>query len=290
MKIVNIIGGLGNQMFQYALALALKEHFPNEDIRIDVSHFNQYNLHNGFEIERVFGQTIMSASPRELLKVTYYVPWYKLSRLLRRVLPRRATELIEKQDYVYDETVFLIKGDCYYEGYWQSAKYFEGQRDSILSSFTFPIFTTDENIALADELSSLNSVTIHIRRGDYVDAANYKNICGLEYYERAIRLINSLIPSPSFFIMSNDIPWCEEYIRPLVKDSPIRFITNNVGKDSFRDMQLMSLARACILANSSFSWWGAYLNQRQDSVIVAPRRWVNSRDSDDIYLENWIKI
>ena len=290
MKIVNIIGGLGNQMFQYALAIALRQYYPDDKILVDRSHFNRYKLHNGFEIDRIFGQTIPTATVRDLIKVSYYVPWYKLSRVLRRILPRRASEFIEKSDYIFDDSVFHVVGDCYYEGYWQSAKYFEKCRDLIMAAFTFPRFTDAQNIETAEEMLLPNSVAVHVRRGDYVNAPNYTGICGIEYYSHAIAEINKRIDSPHYFIFSNDIQWCKDNISPLIANSQITFVSNNQGEDSYRDMQLMSLARACILANSSFSWWGAYLNKRDDRLIIVPDRWVNSKESDDIYLNEWIKV
>ena len=290
MKIVNIIGGLGNQMFQYALAIALQHKYTNEQIKIDISHFNRYRLHNGYELGRIFGVSIPISSYKELLKVTYYVPWYKVSRCIRRVLPQRSTEFIEKRDYVYDNSVFSVKGDCYFEGYWQSSKYFNNCKGDILKAFTFPDISDQDNLRIMDSLKSSSSVSMHIRRGDYVNAVNYQGICDKDYYLRAIEEVKKRIENPSFFIFSNDIIWCENNIRPLIKDNPMTFVVHNTGNNSYKDMQLMSLSRACIIANSSFSWWAAYLNKREDRIIIAPKRWVNHCESEDIYVNTWLKI
>jgi len=290
MKIVNVIGGLGNQMFQYAFALALKQKFPQEDIKIDISHFNQYNLHNGYEIGRIFGNSITYATPMDLLRVTRYVPWYKLSRVLRRLLPRKPCEYLERMDYVYDENVFIPDKDIYYEGYWQSAKYFDFCKDFISDKFAFPDFTDETNICISSQIINQESVIIHVRRGDYVDAPNYRGICEVDYYRRAVELSKSKVANPVYYILSNDIKWCKCNMSPILKGYPVIFIDHNQGCNSFRDMQLMSLSHCCILANSSFSWWGAYLNRRENHIIIVPNRWVNHRDSNDIYLNEWIKI
>ena len=290
MKIVNIIGGLGNQMFQYALALSLQHRYPDEDIRIDISHFWGYGLHNGFEIDRIFGQAIPTASARELLKMTYYCPWYKASRVLRRLLPARRTELIEKEDYVFDAAVLNATGDRYYDGYWQSSHYFDHCRDIIIDAFQFPTLSDEKNRDLSKRILISNSVSVHVRRGDYLGISNVRGICDLDYYSKAICAIQERLIDPVFFVYSDDIDWCKRYLQPLLGNSPTTFVSHNHGRDSYKDMLLMSMSKACILANSSFSWWGAYLNQRADKIIIAPSRWVNDNNSNDIYLENCIRI
>ena len=144
MKIVNLIGGIGNQMFQYAFAVALKKHFPNEDIYIDIHHFNVLflksfkgrNLHNGYELDKVLQRTIIPiASKKQLSKVTYYIPNYWLSRFARKCLFKRKTEYIEEQFGKYSPDVFQQLDDCYYEGYWQSAKYFLSCKEDVVDAF-----------------------------------------------------------------------------------------------------------------------------------------------------------
>ena len=142
MKIVNIIGGLGNQMFQYAFAYTLQKRFPDEIVTIDISHYGHLvfkkfrgaNLHNGFEIHKVFSNArIQKARPSDLMRLTWYIPNYILSRLFRRILPVRKTEFIqEKNDYfAYNENCYKITGNCYYEGIWGSAKYYSPLREEI---------------------------------------------------------------------------------------------------------------------------------------------------------------
>lgn len=289
MKIVNVIGGLGNQMFQYAFALSLKNKFQDEDVLIDTHHFNHYNLHNGYELNLIFKNVEFQFATKEQLKsVTRYIPHYKISRFVRKLFPKLESEYVEKYDYIYSEEPFLIKDDCYYEGYWQSYKYYEDINKEIVHAFQFPV-PTDYNKKVADEISLSNSVGLHIRRGDYLNHKDFKGICELDYYQRAI---NDLLRTPDrykFFIFSNDIEWCIKNIKPLVEDHPIVFVTENKGRNSFWDMYLMSLCKNLIIANSSFSWWAAYLNSVAKHIYV-PQKWINREHNVEIYNPQWIKI
>lgn len=290
MKIVNIIGGLGNQMFCYAFAKSLKNKYPTESIMVDISHFNHYGLHAGFQINEIFKNVdIDIANPKCLSKVTWFLPHYGLSRLLRRILPVRKTEYLEKKDYVFNADVFNIKTDCYYEGYWQSPFYFNDIERDIKDMFTFPE-PQEENSSLASQIKNVSSVAIHIRRGDYLNAKSFMGICNLDYYKQAICYIEENIDNPVYFIFSNDIEWCAQNIAPLTKKSKIVFVTHNVGKSSYWDMYLMSCCKGMILANSSFSWWGAYLNKNLSPLIIAPAKWVNRNYRTEVHLNQWIKI
>jgi len=288
MKIVNIIGGLGNQMFQYAFAIALKKRFPEEEVLIDTSHFNHYKLHNGFELDKIFDISLNIANKQQLEKVTRTIKNYKLSRVIRKLMPVCKTEFIEIQDYVYDNTVFNVEENCYYEGYWQTWKYFADCKDIIRQEFYIKQDLDEYNKSLVNIMISHNSVTIHIRRGDYVNSKNFYNICTLEYYIKAIDYVKNNIDNPQFYIFSNDIEWCQNNVDSLVEGFPVNYINNNQGCNSYIDMYLMSKARCCIVANSSFSWWGAWLNNRPNHVIISPKKWINSHDSKDIYPDNWI--
>lgn len=300
MKIVNIIGGLGNQMFQYAFALSLKKKFPNEEILVDTSHFNHIlvkkfrgaNLHNGYKIERIFPNAkLKHASCRQLMRVTWYVPNYLLSRIIRRVLPKRKTEYIQPLclNFAHLSDVYEINGDCYYEGIWESVKNYIPCRDIIRHTFAHPKPNDEQNIKYICDMENVESVGIHIRRGDYLYEPAFMNICDLDYYMRAINEILSDKKKHNFFIFSNDIHWCRENISPLLKGHDVVFITNNIGNNSCWDMFLMTHCKDLVIANSSFSWWGAFLNNR-NGRIIAPKRWVNREAEFDIWLDEWIKI
>ena len=301
MKIVNVIGGLGNQMFQYAFAIALKQQHPDEEIKVDtqlyrfpfVKKYKGNNFyHNGYEIRRVFPSArFQIASFSDLVRESYFIPNYILYKAAKRVLPRRKKVLIQtyKDAYVYDSSV-LTYDASYFEGYWMNPFYFDFCRAEVLKSFCFKEFDTEENQKWATLLTTDKSVTIHIRRGDYVGAENFKDICTLSYYRDAIAEARKQIENPVFFIFSNDQKWCKENLKDEFGKSDVHYVSNNKGHDSYRDMQLMSLARCNILANSSFSWWGAYLNRRDNQIVFCPEKWVNNLECKDFLLNKWIKI
>lgn len=290
MKIVNVIGGLGNQMFQYALALSLRLNNPHEEVFLDVSHYNHYNLHTGFELKRIFNIDFPIAPKKDIVRLSYYIPHYAISRICRKLLPKRKTEYIECVPYHFDEKVIKSKGNIYFEGYWQTPKYFDHYREHIIEAFKFPEFDNSDNNEIAREIDRPDSVSIHIRRGDYVGTSNYSGICTIEYYRKAIEIIFSLQKDPVFFIFSDDIDWCKTNIISLLRGRKVYFVDFNKGRNSYKDMQLMSKAQCCIIANSSFSWWSAWLNTRVGKMIIAPSKWVNNTDAKDIYPSDWILL
>ena len=299
MKIVNIIGGLGNQMFQYAFALALQEKHKDQIVKIDTSHFNYIfikkfksaNLHNGYEIEKVFPNAkLPHATAWDLLKITWFMPNYVLSRVVRRLFPARKNEYIQKPGdiFAFNEDVFNAKGDGYYEGVWQAVGYHKDVQDKIQEVFAHPE-PNAYNAKMIKQISGCSSVGLHVRRGDYLYAPDFNGICDLEYYKKAIEVILSDGKGYCFYIFSNDIEWCKQEIEPLLNGNKVVYVTENRGEDSCWDMFLMTYCKNLIIANSSFSWWGAFLNKNADKV-VAPYPWVNRDGKIENYCEEWIKI
>lgn len=298
MKIVNVIGGLGNQLFQYAFAVALKVHNPDENILLDTSHFHSVffkkykgrNLHYGYEIDKILDNVIIPlAKPGHLIRVTNYVPNYLLSRFVRRYFPKRKSEYIEKQDFTFDTEALCQNGDRYYEGYWQAADYFYGIEDKIREAFKFKPLDKC-NMEWVNRLQNQCSVSVHVRRGDYVTNKGFGGICDLDYYTRAIKYVIRKIENPIFYVFSNDIKWCEENIKPLMNGAECVFVNHNKGKDSYKDMELMSYCHTNIIANSSFSWWGAFLNHNDNALVIAPQKWNNHFDKVDTYCKIWVRL
>ncbi len=301
MKIVNIRGGLGNQMFQYAFAIALKAKYPQEVIYIDtqlysfplVKTFRGNNFyHNGYEVEKIFSNAKLPiASWREVARVSYYIPNYIMNRFARKILPKRSAEYIQPSydAYIYDPLALETSNKSYFEGYWFSPHFYDSCKQIILEVFQFRPFNTEENVKLGKKLALDNSVTIHIRRGDFLNIPIFKDICTLDYYIKAIEESKKHISNPVFYIFSNDQSWCKDNLKEMLGSNSVIYVDNNKGNESYRDMQLMSMARCNILANSSFSWWGAYLNQREDQIVFAPKNWVNM-PCDDACPDEWIKV
>lgn len=287
MKIVNISGGLGNQMFQVAFASSLKNYFPDDEIVLDTHHYTGYNFHNGFEVSTIFpNEDFRIANALELRKLSRYIPNYKLSRVARKFLPTKKTEFVERSNYVYDPDVYNTIGDVYYEGFWQAARYYLPLRESLIELFSFPS-PSGANQEIAEMIKSRNSVGIHVRRGDYLNLKEYKGICDLEYYQTAIKKLCD--PSKSYFVFSNDSVWCQKELMPLFSGNQSYLVNINSEKRSFWDMYLMSLCKSLIIANSSFSWWSAFLNKRAERVI-SPKKWINTNKSLDIHCPVWETI
>ena len=290
MKIVRIIGGLGNQMFQYALALALKQQQENEEVKLDLSAFRGYNKHGGFHLAQCFGTTLPAATWQEVAQLAWYYPHYQLWRLGHRVLPVRKTMLKEPDNGAFLPEVLQRKGDAYYEGYWQDERYFSHYRPAILQAFTFPAFTNPRNLAVQQQINTTESVAIHVRRGDYLHDALFRNTCGLAYYQRAITCILQHVVHPVFYVFSDDMAWCRQHIQPLLQTNEAVFVDWNHGKACICDLHLMTLCRHHIIANSSFSWWGAWLSPHQAGWIIAPKQWYAHEEKVSPAAERWLKL
>lgn len=289
MKIVRILGGLGNQMFQYAFALSLEDRYPDESVCVDRYAFNGYPLHDGYLIDKVFNQKLKFASKRDVIKLNYPFFNYRLWQVGKRILPKRSRTFMEKADMVYDPDAQNLTGSVFYDGYWQSEKYFSMIRDKLLEAFEFP--TLDgRNKELIEKLGHRKCASIHVRRGDYLNNALFKGLTDKQYYVRAIDALLSQKDVDCFLIFSNDINWCRENLIDIIGEREIEFVDWNTGEDSYRDMQLMSLCHYNVIANSSFSWWGAWLNKHDDKLVFAPKKWMNVDKKLDIIPEDWIKI
>lgn len=288
MKIVNILGGLGNQMFQYAFALALKAEFPDEAIKLNTQCFRGYPLHNGLEIDSLFPVDFEFARFQDLCKVSY--PWvhYKFWQIGRKILPKRDSmawdyEFKGKFDYQ------MISKKKYFDGYWQAPKFFEKHRNSILKVIKFPTIKDEKNSEAISFIKKEKTAFIHIRRGDYVNHPKYGGICTEDYYKNAIHKIRWEYGYSRFLIFSNDQDWCKKNLAEYLENAEVRYVDWNKGKSSYVDMQLMSLCDGGIIANSSFSWWGAWLGPQK--LILAPEKWCNvPGHRDDTIPNGWIRI
>ena len=290
MKIVNILGGLGNQMFQYAFAIALQNQYPNDVIKLDIGAFTGYPLHNGFELNDIFNLKLQLASKKEVLLLSYPNLHYRLWQFNRHILPTLKSQIRERLSMVYQEDAMNSNGNKYYDGYWQSELYFKKWRPQILEAFQFPPFTKYTNILLKERLEKYTAASIHVRRGDYLKSKYFKDICSITYYKKAISKLKGKDTIDLFLVFSNDPQWCKENLSAEFDDVEVIYIDWNKGKESFRDIQLMSLCKHNIIANSSFSWWGAWLNKHSDKIIIAPSKWKNVPYQLDIIPQDWIKI
>ena len=267
MKVVRILGGLGNQLFQYAFSREL-ERRAEEPVFTDTSAFDRYRLHNGLELERVFGlslQRIKVQTARQLCTE----PTNPLTRARRRFFPKKS-HFIDR-DTSYHGDVFTLAGDRYYEGYWQSERYFEGVAAELRRDLVFPALSPRNE----DFLAGLPrpACAVHVRRGDYLRPENtHLAVCGLDYYRRAIA---ELAPSSaSLVVFSDDPAWCREWL--VFEGSSLRIVDWNRGAESWQDLALMAACEHHVIANSSFSWWGAWLGEAAGGRVLAPALWARA--------------
>ena len=266
MKIVNYKSGLGNQVFYYLLGLYLQDRFPDDPI------YGFYNpkwltKHSGLELDYAFD-----------VKLPPETAWSKVAANWARIGSHFFKNL-----RVTDET--FNENALFFDGWWQDKKFFLENlhkikfRERTLSS---------KNAELIDQITSSQSVSIHIRRGDYLAPEHineFGGICTEKYYDESIRIVLSQCDNPIFFVFSNDIEWVKKNMKI---PSPI-YVDNNTGIDSYMDMYLMSRCKTNIIANSSFSYWGAMLNINKPHLVLYPRKWSNSK-TPNIFPQNWIGL
>lgn len=289
MKIVNLLGGLGNQMFEYAMYLALKNAHPDEDIKFCTRCFHGYGLHNGLEIQRVFKLRFPEASIWELSKIAYPIFNYKSWQVMSHFFPKRKSMTMGTTQIAFNANEITRRDSVFYDGYWQNENNFKHIRKQVLQAFSFPVFNDKRNEILAKKLMESHSVSIHIRRGDYLKEPDWC-VCTPEYYQKGINYIRKKQKIDLLCVFSDDIPWCREHLREMSDGLNIEFVDWNKREQSYCDMQLMTYCKHNIIANSSFSWWGAWLGQDTEKIVIAPKTWANKPIANDPICENWIRL
>jgi hypothetical protein len=292
MIISHILGGIGNQMFQYAAGRSLSLNL-NDDYFLDLNDFDRYRLHHGFELKRVFDLTIRPAKSSHVYSTLGLRSLSLTRKFLRIKLLRafRGQHFIVEPHFNFWPEFFDIKSNGYLQGYWQSEKYFKQIESTIRKDFSFKLPLVGQNKSIANKISKVNAISLHIRRGDYVSDAKTRQVMSLldeSYYLDAISYITTKIQDPVFYIFSDDMDWVKQNI---TINYPKVYVEHNSGVDSYIDMQLMSLCKHHIIANSSFSWWGAWLNPTQNKIVIAPEKWFQNNNNDaDLIPEGWVRL
>lgn len=292
MVITNLIGGLGNQMFQYAAgrALSLERGVP---LCLDISGFSSYGLHQGFELQRIFNCTAGIANESDLRDI---LGWQSSSHIRHLLLRKemalfRRKELVVEPQFNYWPGIKRVPNDCYLVGYWQSEKYLSESASQIRADFTFLQPLEDQNEKLSQLMNSVNAVSLHVRRGDYAtnpQTTATHGLCTLDYYRNSIQYVAERVQQPNFFIFSDDIAWVRDNLNI---PHQCQYVDCNQGEESYNDMRLMSMCNHHIIANSSFSWWGAWLNPKRDKIVVVPKNWfANQTDAIDLLPQSWVKL
>jgi len=289
MVIVRLIGGLGNQMFQYAAGRAVA-HRNQTQLKLDVSALERdaarsYRLHHFNIVESI-------ATPNEVAHFRKRDLWSRISRRVERFLPPYKRSMFAQRFDRFDPDILRLRGNVYLIGYWQSEKYFKDIEQIIRQDFTFRHTPDAENQRLARIIADANSVSLHIRRGDYVSNPRFSRkfgTCSPEYYRTAIAKVAGKVKHPHILVFSDDIDWAHDNLK---SQYPITFVAHNNADDDCEDLRLMSQCRHHIIANSSFSWWGAWLCANPGKVVIAPKKWFNEpgRDTRDLIPNTWDTI
>lgn len=296
MIISNLAGGLGNQMFQYACARALSLRLGTGlKLRYDV--FSGQTVHNGYELERVFGIKQEFATDEELKSVLGYLRALPASR---RLLANKYFQWLSGKKFINEPGFEYWPGldsaaseGGYLHGYWQSEKYFRDFEDVIRSDFAFAPAMNEKNSEVAQMMSRQVSASVHVRRGDYLSNAKALSVhgaCSEEYYHRAIDLLLEQFPELNLFAFSDDPEWVRSTLG--ARYANLVVVDHNRGEDSYNDMRLMSMCNHHILANSSFSWWGAWLNADKNKTVITPKNWFAdpSKNTKDLIPDEWIRL
>lgn len=296
MIIVQLKGGMGNQMFQYAFGryLSLKN---NSTLVLDTSFLQsklpikklatqmRYELHV-FNIRAevrtgFFTSTIFS------------YPFAKGEYLLRKTIYTLNYKIVNEKDFSFHQDFLAATDNSYLTGNFQSEQYFKEVEKEIRNDFTFKPEMDASNLDWQEKIERCNAVSLHIRRGDYLSISkNAQKFAAvpLSYYQEAVQMIITKIPDVEFFIFSDDMAWVKEHLKI---SAPVHFVNNNQSKKSaYMDMRLMSLCKHNIIANSTFSWWGGWLNSHPEKMVIAPSKWFEDStiNSKDIYPSEWIKL
>ena len=273
MIVVKLIGGLGNQLFQYAAAKALAIQ-KRQCLLIDTSAFAHYKLHD-------FGLDHYNIEAK-----TYKKP----NRFVEKVKDCFCKTTVYKQtDFGFDPNLANIKGcTIYLDGYFQSEQYFIKYQNQIRNEFELLADLKAMTTKTISHIQQTESVSVHIRRGDYVNNPLH-DTDKERFYKTAMALIEKQFENPVYFVFSDDIKWAKENFSA---NKETIFIDFNDASTNFEDLKLMSSCKHNIIANSSFSWWGAWLNENPDKIVIAPKLWFNdnSINSRDIIPESWIKL
>lgn len=284
MIIIEISGGLGNQMFQYALGQKFVS--MGKEVKYDLSFYNEsVQTLRKFELD-IFHVDCPVATEYELRKMGRGQNFF--DRIIQKFSADNNKVYEENLDMGYQPNIFALD-DIYLSGYWQSEKYFKDITEQILSIYRMPEKMNGTSKEILLKIKKENSVSIHIRRGDYLSEENsriYGGICTKYYYEKAVKYMRENLSNPQFYIFSNDSEWAGSQF----KGKDMKVIECNNNENNYFDMFLMSNCKANIIANSTFSWWGAWLNQYPDKVVISPQKWLNNHEVTDVICENWIRI
>ena len=294
MIVVKLMGGMGNQLFQYAAGRALALKYQAE-LKIDVSFLNvdPINKYTKRELElNKFNTKYLIASPKDIDAFNRKTLFDKLiSEFSPNSIFRK--NIFNQVDFGFKEDFFTSSSkNTYLNGYWQSENYFASIRNILMKELVIKKEISEQCKLVKNLILNSNSVSLHIRRGDYVsdkNASSYHGTLPLAYYEKAMNHLNGLFDDLKVFIFSDDMDWVKANLK---LTNECIYVDFNAGENSVYDMYLMSVCKYNIIANSSFSWWGAWLNQNPEKIVIAPDKWFADKNLNmkDLIPSSWLKM
>jgi hypothetical protein len=287
MVIVRLMGGLGNQMFQYAAGRRLAYSLDVE-LKLDLTWFKQpdrrpYGLGAFNIMERM-------ASPEDIRHLTLGRAAF-LQMAMRKFLGFKfqpPKSYIKEESFSFDSSILSLNDSVYLDGYWQNEKYFIDIKPTIRADFTLEAPPSERIESLTKTIASCDSVSIHIRRGDYLleDKIKFHGLCSLDYYQRCVDIMIQSVSNPHFFVFSDDYQWAISNLKLPYKTTYLYPSNENLA---FEDLWLISKCKNHIIANSSFSWWGAWLSQNPSKIVIVPKKWFQIEENDWVP-PDWLRV
>ena len=284
MILIKLGGGLGNQMFQYAL---YKTFIINGmEAKLDNSKYHHIDEKRKCILDYpCFNLKYELCTEKEAKK--YVLGTSMLARIMVKFIGDKKTHIYEKADYEYDPSIIKCT-EGYLDGFWQTWKYMDGVQNEIINCFQFVEDRPQIAMEYLQKIKETDSVAVHVRRGDYLKLQKlYGNICTENYYRNAICKMESMLRKPVFYFFSDDMDWTKKTFKD-IKNSI--FVDGRGDWQDYIDLQLMTECKNMIMANSSFSWWAAFLNKNASKNVICPSKWINTKETPDVYCPEWIKI
>lgn len=291
MIIIHVMGGLGNQLYQYAMYCKLKK--LGKKVKLDTRAYEVTATNDkewrSLELDWLDSVSYEVCSDKE--RILFRDSSMKIFSRIRRKLFGRKDRMV-KENACYMPEVYDMD-EVYLYGYWACEKYYEDMIPQLQNTICFPKSLNEKNDVCMNQMKHENSVSIHIRRTDYLEVADgkrYMGICTEEYYDAAIRYIKEHVENSAFYVFSDDVAYAKEHFQ----DDHMHIVDWNTGRDSMFDMQLMSCCKHNICANSTFSEWGARLNTNPDKIMIRPLHHDNYETMDAKEIQNlwknWVLI
>lgn len=289
MIVMRLKGGLGNQLFQYALGRALSL-AKNTSLQLDTSSYKKDTL-------REYRLACFNISASASDRLPFFATDSKakhLNILFQKIrgLFSKPYQIIKEKSFAFDPSILNCSEQAYLDGFWQSEQYFSPFANIIRNDLSLKTPLTGKLKELAEQIALTNAVSLHVRRGDYVSnptTTAYHGVCSAQWYEEAAKIMEEKVIQPTFFVFSDDYEWAKNNLR---FQSPVVFIPPSPDGQEGNDMHVMSLCKHHIIANSSFSWWGAWLNPSPNKIVIAPKNWfvAGPKNTNDLIPDSWNRL